>query len=147
MAVSTDFQKLRSALYVKPFDFDPDATSATDVGWIDARDYSSILFLFTRTVGTSATTMNILGNTAADGSGTDVTVKAVTISSEPNAFLDLKVAEVTAEEIATAGAAAGVALRGVSLSVAFATGTDEAIVHYVGLGERQFRNQTADIIA
>lgn len=148
MAVATDFQQLRSSLAVTHYDFDPDATSATDVGWVDMRDFDAILISFFRTVGTSSLTLNILGNTEADGSGTDATIKAVTISAQPDAVGDYVFAEVTAQEIAQAATDAGLdGLRGVSASAAVATAGDEGVFTYVRSGKRKHKDLSVDSVA
>jgi len=140
---------LTEATYVKGFDFDPNVDTAVDVGWIDGTDYDAILFSFFRTVGTgNVDTFRVLGNTAANGGGTDVVVKTKTITAEPNAVGDNAFIHVTRDEIAAAAANAGVEVVGISLQLEFATATDEAVVTYVCLnGRRQYAGQTADIIA
>ena len=140
---------LTEACYVKSFDFDPNTANVTDVGWIDGTDYDAFLFSFFRTVGTgNVDTFRVIGNTAANGGGTDVTIKTKTITSEPNALGDNAFLHVTRDEIAAAAANAGVEVVGVSLQLEFATATDEAVVTYVCLnGRRQYAGQTADIIA
>lgn len=147
MAVSTDFQIIRSSEQVKMYDFDPNDTSAHDVGWVSARNMESILIGFFRTIGTSNLTFTILGNTAADGSGTDVTAKTVTISAQPDAVGDYIFAELTAEELAQAGSDAGVELIGVSASFTFATGTDEGVGLYVIRSKVKTLNLTANSVA
>ncbi|MBK7406395.1 MAG: hypothetical protein IPJ41_17785 [Phycisphaerales bacterium] len=147
MAVATDFQVLRSMVQQTIYDFDPNGTSATDIGWVSMRDSESIMIAFFRTIGTSALTFAILGNTVADGSGTDVTVKTVTVSSEPDAVGDYIFAEVTAAELAQAGIATGVELIGVSASLAFGTGTDEGVVVYTRLGKQRGLNLSTNSIA
>lgn len=149
MAVSTDAQKIRSRVKVTSYDFDPDATTATDVAWVDMRDFAVLLIQFFRTVGTSALTFKILANTQADGSGQDVEVKTVTLAAQPDAVGDYVFAEVTAQEIAQAAADAGVAgARYVSASLAFATATDEGVVTYIR-SEPRFAHDglTADSVA
>lgn len=143
----SDFQQLRANLIVKPYDFDPDATSATDVGWYDAQDIDSLVVQFIRTVGTSALTFTIIGNTAADGSGTDSAIKTITLANQPNAFLDTAFGEVTRGEILQAATTAGREIRGVSAALTFATGTDEAIVNYIIKPTHVIKDNTADIVA
>lgn len=145
--MATDFQKLRSGLIVKPYDFDPDATSATDIGWYDAQDIDCLLVQFIRTVGTSDLTFTIIGNTAADGSGTDSAIKTITLAAEPNAFLDTAFGEVTRGEIMQAAATAGREIRGVSAALAFGTGTDEGVVNYIIKPTHVKKDNTADIVA
>lgn len=139
-----DDQKIRSRQKVQMFHFDPDATSATDVAWVDMRDFGRILCGFLRTVGTSDLTMKVIANSEPDGSGTDVEVKTKSFISQPDAAGDQVFMEVTAQEIAPLGDN----LRYVSLSLAVATGTDEGIVVYVqGDSRFCFDGLTADSIA
>lgn len=144
MAVQTASDKLSSTLAVTHYDFDPDGTNATDVAWVDMRDYEGILVTFTRTVGTGALdTFKLIANSASDGSGTDVEIKAHAVASEPNAAGDYIFLEATAEEIGTAGTD----LRYVSVSAEFATGTDEGVITYVRKAKRKYAGLTADTIS
>ena len=53
-----------------------DAEGPSDVGWVSVEDYSSFMALVMRSVGTGGLDdFRILGNTVADGSGTDVVLK------------------------------------------------------------------------
>lgn len=135
---------------IRLYDFDPGGTDPVDVAWVDMRDYKYFLIAFFRTIGTGALdTFSILANSASDGSGTDVTVKAHAVASEPNAVGDQIFLEVSAEQINEVGVAAGVAdLRYVSASVEFATGTDEGVVLYMRSQARfPQTGLTADIIS
>lgn len=150
MAIATDANKIRSTQAVTQYDFDPDATTATDVAWVDMQLYSGLLVGFFRTVGTSDLTFKVLANAKADGSGTDVEVKAKTLTSvQPNAVGDYTWIEITAEDMAQAAADAGVAdIRYVSANLTFATATDEAVVTYIRTGPRfAYANLTTDVIA
>lgn len=147
MAVTTDFQQLRSGLVVTGYDFDPDGTSATDVGWIDAQDVDALLVKFQRTVGTSALTFLIIGNTLADGSGTDTTIKTITPAAAPDAVGDYVFGEVTRGEILQAASDAGVEIRGLSAKLTFATGTDEAVVTYIVKPTHVKKDNTSDDVA
>lgn len=143
-----DKSKLTSALNITQYDFDPDATSAVDVAWVDMKDFESFLVSFFRTVGTSALTFKILANTAANGSGTDVVVKTVTPAAAPDAVGDYVFAEVTASEVQAAAAAAGIKnVRYVSANLTVATGTDEGVVTYVLGGGLKQLGLTADVVA
>lgn len=136
-------QKFLSRNIVTQYDFDPDATSATDVAWVDMRDAGVFTVGFFRTVGTSNLTFHILANSASDGSGSDVTVKTYS-GEEPNAVGDYCFLECTAQELA----ALGTDLRYVSANLTVATGTDEAVVTYIRSDLRFPRaDATADTIA
>lgn len=145
MAVSSTSDKLSSEINVTQYDFDPGATTETDIAWVDMRDYGTFMAGFFRTIGTGAATLKILANSASNGSGTDVEIKSKTLTSaEPDAVGDTTWIECTAEEIAGAGAN----LRYVTASVSVATGTDEAVITYVR-GQPRFSRDglTADVIA
>lgn len=147
MASPQASQKLLSNLKVTHYDFDPDATTATDVAWVDMRDYENFAASFFRTVGTGGITYKILANAKADGSGTDVVIKQG--SAVPDAAGDYAFLECTAEEIAQEAADAGVSgARYVSLNITFATATDEGVVTYIRGGARHAgKDLTADSIA
>lgn len=149
MAVATDFQDLTANLQIrKAIDFDPDSADATDVGWFASQDVAAVQAMFIRTVGTGTVdTFAWLGNTAANGGGTDVTIKTKTISSQPDAAMDSAFLEVTEEEIAQAAAAAGVSIKGLSLSLEFGTSTDEGVVVYVVKPNKGYLSLTSDQIA
>lgn len=135
---------------VTQYDFDPDGTSATEIAWVDMRDYGEATFAFFRTVGTSALTWRILANPASDGSGTDVVIKTKTLtSSEPDAVGDYVFQSITAEQIAQEASDAGVAgVRYVTLELTFATGTDEGVVTYIRSKPRfAYSGLTADTVA
>ena len=123
------------------FDFDPGVTSLVDIGWESFANFGSFLVMFFRTIGTGATALNILSNTAADGSGTDFEVKANTyVGGEPDLTGDYVFDECLAEECN--------GNIGISAQVSVATGTDEAVIIYV-MGRPRFSqlDLTADSIA
>jgi hypothetical protein len=148
--MSYDAMKARARAKRTMYDFDPDATTATDIAWVDMKDFATFLVGFFRTVGTSDLTFKILANTASDGSGTDITVLTKTLTGvQPNALADYTWAEVTAEQVQAAAKAAGIDnARYVTANLTFATGTDEGVVYYE-LGEPRFAyaDLTADDIA
>jgi hypothetical protein len=148
MASTRDIQKIRANIAIKAFDFDPDATSLTDVGWIDMLGFESFMATFVRTIGASAIVFKILANDKSDGSGTDVIVKTKTVSAEPDAVGDQIHLEVNAEEIREACDAAGVDGRYVSAQISLATATDEGVVIYTRFNaKRPAADLTADIVA
>lgn len=137
-------------LKITQYDHDPDATTATDVGWVDMSGFNKFLVSFFRTVGTSALTFSILANSASDGSGTDVTVKTKTLTDvQPNAVGDYTFLEVTEDEVKAAAVAAGeTGVRYVSASLTLATATDEGVVTYILAGPNYAASGlTADSIA
>ena len=149
MASPVSSEKLTANLAVTLYDFDPNGTTAVDVAWVDMRDFEHFMVGFFRTIGTGALdTFAILGNSASDGSGTDVTIVSKTISSEPDAVGDYIWLECTAEQIRQEGEDAGQNLRYVTASVEFATGTDEGVIIYVRQpGRFAHQGLTADLIA
>lgn len=142
-AVTTDY--LSSVLKVLAFELDPDASTATDVSWQDMRDFGAVLMKLFRSVGTGAVDVfAILGNTASDGGGTDVTVKTHATPTVADAVGDELVLECLASELKPFG----VTYRYVSASVELATDTDECVCVYVfGLPRFAYGSLTADVIA
>jgi len=147
MAVATTAtEKIGSTQAVTMYDHDPDGTAATDVGWVDLRDYESFMVLaFASTLtGAGATAFMILANSESDGSGTDVEIKAHAVGSAPNAVGDYLVLECTAEEIADAGTS----LRYVSASLTMANSADENVVVYIRANSRHPRTGlTSDTVS
>lgn len=119
---------------ITAYDLDPDATTTTDVAWVDMRDYSQFTGMFFRSVGTSDITLTVLGNSSSTGSGSDVTIKTKTLTSvQPNAVGDYSFIEVTEDEIVTASESGA---RYLSMNVSFATSTDEGVVVYIRHGAK-----------
>lgn len=126
------------------YDFDPDATTATDIAWVDMANCERVIFAFFRTIGTSALTMTALGNSASNGSGTDRTIKTKTLTSvQPDAVGDYTFLEISRDE----AVAANEDVRYVSLNLTFATGTDEGVVLYAREMMTGTASNTADSIA
>jgi len=147
MAVSITPQILSTELSVTQYDLDPDATSLTDVGWVDMRDLSALLISFFRTVGTSAIVFNIVANTASDGSGDEAIIKTISPAAAPDAVGDYVFGEILAEEVRQKGEEDGKAYRYVSANISFATGTDEAVVTYIGKPRYKYEGLTSDNVA
>lgn len=139
--------KLATNMAVTQYDFDPDATTATEIAWVDMRDFENFMCLFFRTVGTSALTYTIIGNAESDGSGTDVTL--ATGSAAPDAVGDYAYLEISAEQIAQEASDAGVDnVRYVTMVCTVATGTDEGVITYIRANpKRAYDGLTADSIA
>lgn len=135
--------KLTECIKVLPFDFDPDATTETEISWQDMRDFDQLLVGFTRTIGTGAVTLKIQGSAASDGSG-PVDVVTKTVSSEPDAVGDSIFLECTVNDISKAGAG----LRYLSAVVSVGTAGDEGVVTYIlGKAQHKVAGLTSDIIA
>jgi len=141
-------QKLSTKLKVLSYDFDPNATTATDIGWVDMRDYSEMMVQFFRTVGTSALTLTILCNTASDGSGNEATVATKTFTAgQPNATGDYVFLEAIENQIANLARVDGYEYRYVSANCTVATGTDEGVVTYMLKPKYCYEDLTADLIS
>lgn len=150
MASSVSTDKLFTTHAIASYDFDPDSTAATDVAWVDLRDYSNfaVVAMTSATTGDGPAAFKILANPNSDGSGTDVEVKAHAVGSKPDAVGDYLVLECTAEEIAELASDNSSALRYVSANIAMSTTADEAVVTYIRTGARfQHDGMTADYIS
>ena len=74
---------------VLAFDFDPNATTATEISWQDMSDYGELTVIFIRTIGTGNATLKIMSNPESDGSGTDYDVKTHGLANgQPDAVGD-----------------------------------------------------------
>ena len=121
------------------------ATNAADVGWVDMKDYDKILVtaFASALTGAGVTAFSILGNTASDGSGSDVTVVSHAVGSAPDAVADYLVLECNKSEIV----AAGETLRYVSANVTMANAADENVVTYIREAKTAKADNTADVVA
>ena len=145
--------KLSANFKVVAYDFDPDESAATDIGFVDVTNYETFMAIFVRSVGTGTLdSFNIIANYVTD-TGTDVTVKAHAIASEPNAQADMIFLECTASEIHSAVVdgittlANQQAAKYVSAECEFDTSTDEGVVIYIMGAKRPAAGLTADVIA
>ena len=134
---------LENNLAVTQYDFDPDATTETEIAWVPMKDFRNILVSFFRTVGTSDVTLKIQGATDSSGTGaTDIVTK--TVSSQPDAVGDYIFLEAGINDILAAGSG----LDFVSAVVSVATGTDEGVISYIrGRALRPESGLTADVVA
>lgn len=147
MASGLTAKKQASEVKVTMYDFDPNATTSTAVGWVDMRDFAKLMVGFFRTVGTADITMLI--RAATDNAGADVqTIVTKTITAQPNALGDYVFLECTAEQIADVARSSGKALRYASAYISVATNTDEGVVMYM-LGGAKFKYDelTADYVS
>ena len=94
-----DANKQMSEIKITQYDFDPNTTDSTAVGWVDMRDFSKFLVSFFRTVGTSDITLLIRAATSAAGANVQ-TILTKTIAAQPDAVGDYVFAECLAEQIA-----------------------------------------------
>ena len=126
------------------YDFDPNATTAVAVGWVDMRDFSGITFAYWKTIGTGGITSIIVQGSTASNGASPVTIATITPAADPDAAFDYIFAEIDEDDIAQAGAG----LRYVSLTIAQVTGTDEAVVTYIRTGAKFAGDgETADVVA
>lgn len=147
MANTINANVLSTKLAVTQYDFDPDATSLTDIGWVDFRDIQKMLISFFRTVGTSAVVFKIIANTASDGSGSEAVIKTISPAAAPDAVGDYVFGEIHAEEVRQKGEEDGKAYRYVSANISVATGTDEGVVTYIAEGRFCRDGLTSDVVA
>lgn len=151
MASAQDSQKLASRMKVTMYDHDPaDSTVATDVAWVDMRDYTHFMAITfaSALTGNGVIAFKILANSQADGSGTDAEIKVHAVGSAPDAVGDYLVLECSAEEIAAASTSTTGQLRYVSANLDCHNAADESVVVYIRSGAR-FANEdlTADTVA
>lgn len=141
-------QKVASKVKQTGYDFDPDATTLTDIGWVDMRDIQALMIMFFRTIGTSALVFKIIANTASDGSGDEAVIKTITPAAAPDATGDYIFGEVLAEEVAQKASEDGKDYRYVSANMSLATGTDEAVVVYTAIPNRfNYDGLTSDVVS
>ena len=146
--MSLDNDKILSSLKITAYDFDPNATTATDVSFVDMRDLYSLCVMVFRTVGTSTMTLTIVANTDSDGGGDEETIATKTFTAgQPDAVGDYVFLEVLAEQIRTSGDSNDEALRYVSAKISFETATDEAVVAYIAKPRFKFDGLSADLIS
>ena len=118
------------------------SAASAAAGWVDMRDYASILCLYTRIVGTGVLTSYRIDASTASNGANPVTVKTGTATTV-DAVGDFVKIEVSQQEIAAALAGA----RYVSLVIVHPTATEKAGVTYVRSGKIGYSGQTADTIA
>ena len=145
--------KLSANLKVVAYDFDPDESAATDIGFVDMTNYETFMAIFVRSVGTGALdAFSLIANYVTD-TGTDVTIKTHAVADEPNAQADMIFLECTASEVHSA-VVGGIttlanqqAAKYVSAECEFATTTDEGVVIYILGAKRPAADLTADVVA
>jgi hypothetical protein len=142
MASTVSSNKVNSVLAQKAYDFDPDATTLTDIAWVPMNGFHAFMASFVRTIGTSAVVFKIAAATDSAGTGA-VVVKDHAVAAAPDAVGDQLYLECTAEELKGLGQT----LDHVSAQVSVATGTDEGVVVYTRLADRQYNGLTADAVA
>ena len=154
MALSTTMpasEKYLANHKVTTFAVVADHSAATDVGWVDMRDYDEIMI---QTIAVALTgngldaagAFKILINTASDGTGDEETIKThATVT--PDAANDSLVLSVTAEEIGAASGEDSKEYRYVSANINADNAADDHVVVYTQVAKRPTLNLTADSIA
>lgn len=124
-----------------------DATVARYIGWVDMRDFAYFAATCVFYSGTGVLTYKIFA--AEDTSATNATeIKAHSTPTTADASGDLLVLEVSAEQIAAVGRAAGYALRYVSVQMDNDATNDINVIQYFRCASRHaYRGLTADVIA
>ena len=150
MAVSTD--KIFTTHAIEMYDHDPDASTATDVEWVDMKGYRNfaVVAMVSALAGsTGITAFTILGDSDNDGgSGSNVTIKTHAVGTACDAVGDYLVLECTADEIAELGEDNSVDLRYVSANLTVGNAGDECVVTYIRTGARfEYDALTADTIS
>lgn len=140
MASPQGLDKFLSNNKLQMWDHDPDGTAAavvtpdagTTTRWVDMRDYSSFVCaaMSSTLTGNGITKLEIVANTASDGSGTTVVIKdSGTVAAD--AVGDWVVEECSAEELRQEGADNSVNLRYVAGRLTVQNAADEAVVVYI----------------
>lgn len=132
-------ERLSETLAVSMYELD--AEGPADVAWVAISEYSSFLAIVMRSVGTGGLDdFRILGNPAADGSGTDVVLKdastLVTLSTV-DAVGDTVMLDVTQADLDAGADSVGAPLLGISVSLGHVTATDESVITYIRGGARK----------
>ena len=159
MASSIGTSKLFSKQLIQMFDHDPGSSSAkvvtpdggTTERWFDLRDFGgfAVIAMSSTLTGNGISKLEIVANTASDGSGTTVVIKD-SGAVLADAVGDYVVEECTAIEVEDVGNSEStpVSLRYVAGRLTVANSADEAVVTYVGFDPRFARlDLTADTIA
>lgn len=127
--------------------YELDAEGPADVAWVDIRGYNKFLAAVMRSVGTGGLdAFKILGNTATDGSGTDIELADyadVGTLSAVDAVGDTAILEIDQSVLDD-----NPTVLGVSVSLGHVTATDESVITYVRADAKNAATGlTADVIA
>ena len=121
-------------------------TAATDIAWIDGAGLArfGVKCSATALTGVGVTVFKILGNSASDGSGTDVVLATHAVGSAPDAVNDQLYLEVSKDQIVALSQSGA---RYLSANVTQANAADQTCVTYVAEHELQKSGLTGDIVA
>jgi len=123
-----------------------DHTTAADAGWVDAQNFRkfAVATCASALTGVGVTALVLQGNTASDGSGTDVTLATHAVGTAPDAVGDMLYLEADLDD-----AAVGTdGIRYVNALVTAANAADDTVVTYI-LSEAKYpaAGLSADVIA
>ncbi|GAG08495.1 unnamed protein product, partial [marine sediment metagenome] len=140
MASPQASQKYFAQDNIQMWDHDPGTTAATvitpdtptNARWVDMRDYSQfgLLVMSSTLTGAGMTLVEIVANTASDGSGTTVVI-TTSGAVVADAVGDYVVLECSQEQLAQEGSDNSVALRYVAGRVTVANNADECVATYI----------------
>lgn len=143
MVATSGADVFRSENTVKMYDFDPNATTVTNIAWVPLANFKRLTAGFFRTIGTSNVTFDIAAATDSSGSGA-VAIVTHAVASQPDAVGDQIFLECTADQAHEVLATA----THVSARVSVATNTDEGVVLYIRSEPRfAYSGLTPDVIA
>jgi hypothetical protein len=111
-----------------------DHSSATEVGWVDMRDFEQFaaISVAIALTGVGVNAFTIIGNSESDGSGTDsAAIASHAIGSAPDAAGDHLVLECNAQNIRELETTATGQLRYVTAKITAANAADDTCVVYV----------------
>lgn len=151
MASAVSASKIGSSIYVKSYDHDPGATSATLAGpdggttirYLDMKDYEYAAVVVKPNIVAAGGTTKVELVAAETAAFSSVTVVKDSGTVAADALDDNVFLECTASELVQLGAS----LRYLAARVTNATATDEATVTYIAIPKRAYSGLTATSIA
>lgn len=152
MVATANVNKFNANNLVTMYDHDPaNSTVATDVAWVDMRDFEGIMInvFASDLTGNGITVFQIIGNAQSDGGGTDSDpIISHAVSSAPDAVGDWLTLECSAEMIRELKTSSTGRLRYVTAKLTADNTADEAVVVYTRYGAKFPRDGlTADTVA
>lgn len=152
MVATANVNKFNANNLVTMYDHDPaNSTVATDVAWVDMRDFEGIVInVFASTLsGNGITVFQIIGNSQSNGGGSDsASIISHAVGSPPVAVGDWLTLECSAEMIRELETGLTGELRYVTALLTANNSADEAVVVYTRYGAKFPRDGlTADVVA
>lgn len=155
MASALASENIGSRLFIKSYDHDPGSTNAilaspdggTTPWYMDMSQYSAGGVMVKPSIvgGNGITLVRVMASTDVAGATSATEIKT-SGTIQADSLNDVVWLEWTAEEIAQAAHAAGVALRYVTIAITHATNTDESVVTLVGVPRHPRSGLTATAI-